>query len=135
MHGSEIMTIVQIVCIFILGLGEFGRPCKGVSLWRAALFLICAMAAGLNVGTWVLYAAHSTNLCGYGRNNGACALVDELIYVSMALTGLTYSTFFVAATLAPPGIGQWLAPLVSCGLFIMSVTMWGYVVAKDRKDV
>ena len=132
------MTLVQIICIIILGASEMtGRGTKGISPLRAVVYLVCALAAGLNVGTWVVNAAQENGLCkGSGWSlvpdldwfreisPRLCQLFEEVLYSSLALTAGAYGCFFVAATMAPPGSAQKWAPFVVCGLYILSMTYW-----------
>jgi FtsH-binding integral membrane protein len=145
-EGSDFMTLVQIICIVILGLGEANARLSenntdgiwgGISFWRGSVYLMCAFAAGLNVGTWVLYAAQENGLCdGTGWSflpdtdwlqklqGRQCELFEELVFSSFLLTAGTYICCFVAALVAPSGQAKFFAPIIACSLFIMSLTYW-----------
>lgn len=140
LQGSDTTTIVQAVCVALLGVGEATgrRQQKGISAWRFVVYLVCALAAGLNVGTWVLKAAQESGLCrgtGWGgipdldlfdlfSNQNKCQLFEEVLFSSLLLTAGTYGCFFLAAMLAPTGSAQIFAPMVTCGTFLLSMTYW-----------
>ena len=138
LQGGHHMTFVQVACIAILGVGEIGARTEGISLFRTAVYLVCALAAGLNVGTWIVVAAQENGLCkGDGlsffpdldffrpvSNQNVCKLFEEVLYSSLLLTAGAYACFFVAATVSPPGNAQVFAPFVVCGLYILSLTYW-----------
>jgi FtsH-binding integral membrane protein len=140
LRGGDEMLFVQIACVFLLGIGEVSASgVKGISAWRAVVFFVCCFAAGLNAGTWVWNAAQVAGLC---KGNGSemfrsfdilslmhnnvhnCPAFDEMLYSAFVLTALCYACFFLTAILAPPGRAQYLAPLVTCGIFILSGTYW-----------
>ena len=141
-NGSDWWTIVQMLCFFVLGVSEVTMDKNnGLSLWRLSAFLVCAFAAGINVGTWVENALEESGLCkGRGWSSipdfdlfnqwtdskGAtpCAQFNIILYYAMLLTGGAYAAFFLAALVAPRGSGQMLVPFVMCGLYIMSLTYW-----------
>ena len=142
-EGSDMMTIAQIICIVILGATEVvGTKSNGISVWRFCLFLYCAFAAGLNVGTWVDNAAQESGLCrgegwralpdvdwfallkGDTQPDSPCQKFTELMFQSMVYVAVTYVVFSVTALLSPRGIMKQFIPLVSCGMFIMSITYW-----------
>lgn len=137
LHGGIMMTLVQVVCIALLGTSSVCCSRSGFSFPLFLLFLACAFAAGANVGTWVDHTLQESGLCeGEGLawlpdadifsptwSKADCSNGNNLVLQASAITAALYFSFFISALLSTPG--EWsyrLGSLIPAGSIILSIS-------------
>ena len=145
--GGDMMYLAQVVCIILLGISwHSSQVYSGISWWRFVVMIVCCLAAGANVGTWIQKAFEEIGICqGQGFHsvpdqdwigqwlsssgsgaNCAGALGTQLVWQALALSSVLYSAFAVAGLLAyNAGIKVfWMLALLQCAFWIMTFSYW-----------
>jgi hypothetical protein len=90
-HAGFQWTIIQAIAIFIITASNtMSSRTSGISMWRAAVFLVLAFSAGVNVGSWFQNALQEVGLC-----KGSHLLTHLLTH--LLPYSLTYSLTYVGS--------------------------------------
>jgi len=142
LQGSDAMSIVQVVCMFLMAFLTYSTNNDGVNPIKAILYTIIFTAAGLNTGTWLEHAAQESGMCkgaGWqflpdidyfkewdvvaGQAN-PCQDFNAVAVSVICVIFSVYLIFLTTAAVTPRGSMQFIAPFVSCALFIGSMGYW-----------
>jgi hypothetical protein len=136
------MTIVQVVCMFLMAVWTYSTNNDGVNPIKAILYTINFNAAGLNTGTWLEHAAQESGMCKgsgwqflpdiddckeWGMVAGQANPCQHFNAVAVSVICVIFSVYLIfltTADVAPKGLMQFIALFVSCVLFIGSMGYW-----------
>ena len=145
--GGDLMYLIQVISVIVLGFSwHSSQKYSGISWWRFAVMIVCCLAAGANVGTWIQAAFEEMGIC---QGSGWSAIPDQdwlgsffslsgkgancsgnagtqLVWQALGLTSVLYSSFAFAGFLAhKKGIKLfWMASLFQCAFWILSFSYW-----------